>query len=91
MESGYVHVTSVETDEVTVTRMVHTTLDGHVSRIRMEYLVGTRDGVKHESEMHELGLFTRAEMENAFVSAGLTPRYDPEGLMGRGLYRAVAA
>jgi hypothetical protein len=52
------------------------------------YLRGTPNGLEHYSERVKLGLFTRDEMTWAFESAGLEVRYDPEGLMGRGLYVA---
>ena len=53
------------------------------------YLRGTPDGIEHYSERMELALFTRDEMTRAFESAGMAVRYDPEGLMGRGLYLAT--
>jgi SAM-dependent methyltransferase len=50
------------------------------------YLRCTPRGIEHYSARIELGLFTRDEMTWAFESAGLSVRYDPTGLMGRGLY-----
>lgn len=43
------------------------------------------------SEIHELGLFTTAELQATFRDAGLTADYDPEGLTSRGLYVARSA
>ena len=54
------------------------------------YLVGTPEGVEHLTELHEAALFTHEEHLEAFRDAGLEPEHDPEGLMGRGLYLAVA-
>ena len=62
-----------------------------MSRLRFEYLVGSREGLRRESEVHELGLFTQQEMVKAFQSAGLTVEFDPDGLIGRGLYTARRA
>lgn len=63
-------------------------LEGTVSRLTFEYEI-VRDGsMTAAREVHELGLFTRAERERAFASAGLSVAYDPVGLTGRGLYRA---
>ena len=39
-------------------------------------------------EVHELGLFTQAEMMASFQQAGLAATYDSSGLTGRGLYVA---
>jgi len=40
-------------------------------------------------EVHELGLFTRAEMTECFRTAGFTEvSYDEKGLTDRGLYIA---
>lgn len=66
--------------------MSHTTIIRGISRLQFEFLVGRRDGLKHFSETHELGLFTRSQMQQAFGEAGLAVEYDPEGLTGRGLY-----
>ena len=74
-----------------VTRRSRVEVEGRVSRLTFEYDV-TENGVASQAtEVHELGLFTRAEMEGAFTAAGLTTAYDPVGLSGRGLYLARAA
>jgi len=51
-------------------------------------LIGTTEEIRHETEDHELGLFTVEEMTRCFQEAGLDLSYDPEGLFGRGLYVA---
>jgi hypothetical protein len=63
--------------------------DGDLSILLYHYLRGTPEGIEHYTERLELGLFTRDEMTWAFESAGMTVRYDSEGLMGRGLYVAM--
>jgi hypothetical protein len=55
------------------------------------YLIATSESVEHVQELHELALFTREEYEEAFRAAGLSVTFDPEGLMGRGLYVATKA
>ena len=40
-------------------------------------------------EEHPTGQFTVEERLAAFADAGLVAEYDPEGLMGRGLYVAT--
>jgi SAM-dependent methyltransferase len=61
---------------------------GTLGRIDVHHLVGNCNGVEHFSELHEFGLFTDQEYEQAFARAGLTSTYDPEGFFGRGLYVA---
>jgi hypothetical protein len=60
--------------------------EGDRSVLLFHYLRCTPGGIEHYSERMEFGLFTRDEMTRAFESAGMSVRYDPEGLMGRGLY-----
>lgn len=88
MRDGYVTCLAKETPEVTVCRMSHTRIDGQVSRLQFEYLIGTSAGLERRSETHELGLFTREAMEEAFSRAGFFADYDATGPMGRGLYVA---
>jgi SAM-dependent methyltransferase len=70
----------------TVCRMTRTRVEDGVSVLDMEYLIGTPEGIERRSEVHELGLFSADVMRNAFAAAGLSVEYDPEGLMGRGIY-----
>ncbi|MDQ3849121.1 MAG: class I SAM-dependent methyltransferase [Actinomycetota bacterium] len=49
-------------------------------------LVIAPGGAEHFVERHDLGLFTRAEMEGAFAAAGLTVSYHEGEVFKRGLY-----
>ena len=84
--AGSVHALCVEEPELKLVRMNTSQVDGKVSIVDFHYLVGTPQGVEHFTELHELGLFTREEMEQAFRQAGLEVFYDESGLTGRGLY-----
>jgi SAM-dependent methyltransferase len=75
-----------EGDGVTVCRMSRTVIDGSISRLEFEYLIGRPEGLERRSEVHELGLFTQQEMEAAFTSAGLLVDRKPEALRTRGVY-----
>ena len=88
LEPGRVFVKTGESEGISVCRMSHLTVDGSISRLRFEYLIGRPEGIERASEIHELGLFTQEEMLGAFREAGLVPTYDPKGLMDRGLYVA---
>ncbi len=79
----------VDEPELKIARMSISEVIGGVSVLDFHYLVGTPQGVEHFTERHELGLFTREEHLQALADAGLEAIYDPEGLMGRGLYIAV--
>lgn len=91
LESGKVMVATAQRPGVSVCRMSHCRVEGRLSTLTFEYLVGRGEGIEHARETHELGLFTREEMESCFRSAGLAVTYDAEGLSGRGLYVARRA
>ncbi|QQS43025.1 MAG: class I SAM-dependent methyltransferase [Acidobacteriota bacterium] len=87
--AGQRHLHTVEEEEATIARMTIGELEGRISRFYMHYLIGTEDGIRHELEVHELALFSREEMEEAFEKCGLQVEYDPVGFDDRGLYIAV--
>lgn len=75
-----------ETDQLKVSRISRTLIDGRISRLEFSYIIGRPDGIEHLVERHTLGLFTQDEMETAFENAGLTVKRLPEVLRTRGLY-----
>ncbi len=87
---GRVMVNQAARDGVTVCRMSHLTIEGRLSRIRFEYLIGRQSGIERATETHELGLFTVAETIACFAAAGLNAIHYPQGPSGRGLYVAQA-
>ena len=91
-QEGLIHAHQGEENGVTVCRMSCSTVRDGVSVLEFQYLIGTRGGIDHRRELHELGLFTTTEMEQAFADSGLEIiRYDPHGLIGRGLFVAREA
>jgi SAM-dependent methyltransferase len=80
-EEGGVHVTRVSRVEV----------EDRVSRLHFDYEITDQGGTRHASEVHELGLFTTAELLEAFRKAEFRADHDPEGLTGRGLFIARPA
>jgi ubiquinone/menaquinone biosynthesis C-methylase UbiE len=87
--TGTVRVDMVDQPELKIARMIHTTVRGGVSFLTFSHLVGRAEGIEHIEEHHELGLFTREQMMDAFRGAGLeVVEHDPAGLTGRGLYVA---
>jgi ubiquinone/menaquinone biosynthesis C-methylase UbiE len=88
---GRVYVHTSESNGLHLVRMSHSGVEGRVSKLTFHYLVGSNEGIRHEVEAHELGMFTRDEMTECFATAGFTNvSYDEEGLIGRGLYVACA-
>jgi len=71
-----------------VERISRNEIDGRISRLWFEYHIDTASGVRHVSEVHELGLFTTEEMATAFEEAGFLAHFDSVGLTGRGLWVA---
>jgi len=83
---GSVHANFVDQPELKVARMNISKTRGRLSVLDMHHLVATPNRVEHFVERLELGLFTHDEYLDAFRRACLDTSYDPEGLMGRGLY-----
>jgi SAM-dependent methyltransferase len=84
---GRVYLSSAEAEGMKIARMSTSVVQDGVSVLDFHYLVGTDQGVRHLRERHELGLFTREEMEAGLEAGGLqVESFDPEGLTGRGLY-----
>lgn len=88
MEDGYVAMHVAQAEHMRVCRMSVTRLKDGVSQLQFEYLIGRRGTIERGAEVHELGLFTSAQMRAAFEDIGLVVDYDAEGLCGRGLYLA---
>jgi SAM-dependent methyltransferase len=80
-----------EANGVRVTRTSRVEIEGRLSRLFFDYEIADGTGVRCVSEIHELGLFTTAEMLKAFDDAGLIADHDPKGLTDRGLFVARIA
>lgn len=91
LEPGRIFVKTAETEGVSVCRMSHTEVEGRLSRLHFDYLIGRATSIQHASEVHEMGLFTVEEMLECFQAVGLRAEHDPEGPYGRGLYLARVA
>lgn len=87
--SGYVAAEVVKTDGRSISRTSHSVRDNDISRIEVHYVVADADGVRHFVDRHEITLFTRAQYEAAFTSAGCRVEYLGGGPSGRGLFVGV--
>jgi SAM-dependent methyltransferase len=79
---------SGEADGVRVTRVSRFEIEGRLSRLIFDYEITDAIGTRRASEVHELGLFTTAELLETFQDAGLEADYDSKGLTDRGLFVA---
>lgn len=84
---GQLHALFVDEPEFKIVRMHRSDREGDVAIMDMNYMVATPgDGVRCFSERHEMTLFHREQYLDAFRAAALDVEFDPDGLMGRGLY-----
>lgn len=86
---GTLYMTTAEAGDLKVCRMSHSDLNGKISTVTFEYIVGRPTGLERMQEVHELGLFTVEQMRSCFAEAGLSVEYDDVGPSGRGLYLAT--
>jgi SAM-dependent methyltransferase len=84
--SGIVHAIFVDEPELKIARINTSLVEGRLSIFDLHYLIGTPAGIEHLVEHHEMGLFTTDEMHAALAAVGLEVTFDPQGLMGRGLF-----
>ena len=82
---------SAEANGVSASRVSRVEIEGTLSRIHFDYEITDATGTRYATEIHELGLFTPAELLQTFQAAGLRADHDPKGLTDRGLYVARVA
>ncbi|MBD8499006.1 class I SAM-dependent DNA methyltransferase [Paenibacillus arenosi] len=85
-QQGFVSMIQHQTEEYHICRMTHADTENELSILNFEYLIGSKAGIEHRKERHELGLFRQEELTHAFESIGLKVEYDPNGLISRGMY-----
>jgi hypothetical protein len=91
LQDGHVTLQTADTATTKIARVSRNEITDRVSCLQFEYLVADSGGIRHLVEHHELGLFTRTEMESAFSRAGLRVSFEASGPAGRGLYVASDA
>jgi len=77
-----------EANGIRVSRVSRLDIEGTRARLHFEYEIADGAGTRCASEVHELGLFSTAELHQAFRDAGLDAEHDPKGLTDRGLFVA---
>jgi SAM-dependent methyltransferase len=86
---GKIHAIFVDEPDLKIARMNVNRVDGRLSFLDFNYMVGTDAGVETFAATHTLGLFTHEEYLQAFSAAGLLVIHDEAGLDGRGLYLGI--
>ena len=85
---GRIFLNISESDDLKIVRMGYTEVQGRISNLYFEYLIGSHCKVEHKKEKHELGLFTVDEMKTCFKDAGLKAAFYKDGISDRGLFIA---
>jgi SAM-dependent methyltransferase len=88
-EPDTLRATFVDDPELKIARIILSRIEGDCAVLDFHYLVGTPDGVRNFTEQHHLALFTREQMEAAFLQAGLPVAYEESNTWPRGLYIGV--
>lgn len=89
-QEGYVATVSARNDDIAVARASASRRDGRLAAMTLGFVVARASGeVETYTEEHVTGQFTVDEHLSAFEDAELEVEYDPEGLIGRGLYVAT--
>jgi ubiquinone/menaquinone biosynthesis C-methylase UbiE len=88
-QPGTLSAAFVNEPDLKISRMSIAEVKDTLSILNFHYQVGTEDGIENFTELHELGLFTRAQYLDAFRSAELQVVHDQDGLTGRGLYIGI--
>jgi len=88
-QEPHIGATFVNQPDLKIARMNTGAREGHIAILDFHFLVGRPDTIEYFTERHDLALFTKDEYLQAFRAAGLEVIYDPEGLMGRGLYVGI--
>lgn len=91
LTDGHITTTLGSDADTSVVRMSRTVIDGSVSTLEFEYLIGTAEGIERRTEIHRLGLFTEEDMTQAFRAAGFAVERIPKALRTRGIHVGVRA
>ncbi len=83
---GWLSANFVDQPKLKIARIGISKARGNLSIQNLHHLVGSPDRVEHFVEKLVMGLFTHEDYLSAFRQAKLETIYDPEGLLGRGLY-----
>lgn len=86
---GKSHVDVVEDGNTTLVRIRTNRRSGRMTELLMHYAAAGDGRITTADERHRLRLFSRAEYLDAAATAGLSARWDDDGISGRGLLIAI--
>jgi SAM-dependent methyltransferase len=86
LDTGKIYAVFVDEPQLKIARMNINRVEGSLSYLDFQYLVGMPEGIENFRETDALGIFTDEEYQQAFRAAGLSVLHDETGLDGRGLY-----
>ena len=86
---GKSHVDVVQDGNTTLVRVRTNRRTGPITELFMHYAAAAGGQITTADERHRLRLFTRAEYLGAAAAAGLSARWDDDGISGRGLVIAI--
>jgi SAM-dependent methyltransferase len=86
-----VHVLTASNEHVSVARIGRSRRDGDKTFLDMHHLIGSRTGIEHVVDVHEMTLFDREQYETALQRAGLHEIHAvPSPMHGRSRYVGLA-
>jgi len=85
-EPGRLTAVFVDQPGLKIARMALVEVEDNLFIVNFHYLIAAAGEIRYFVENHKIGMFTQDEYLTAFSKAGLEVTYNPEGLMGRGLY-----
>lgn len=88
-KSGHLGGHFVNKPDLKIARMDIAKVKGPSSNFEFHYLIGTPNQIWYLEDKESLGLWTHKQYMRALRKSGLRAKYDPTGLMGRGLYIGV--
>ncbi|WP_329106821.1 class I SAM-dependent methyltransferase [Micromonospora sp. NBC_01699] len=83
---GYIAGDIIRRPEMTVARVSHSRERDGATHIESHWTVADRHGIRHFTENHVFGLWTREQYEAAFENAGCKTEYIGDVQAGRGLF-----
>jgi SAM-dependent methyltransferase len=85
---GKAFMTSTESEKTNFCLMNRGIQKGRITLIEIHYLFGSKNGVRHITNKHDIGLFTVKEMKTAFKNADLKVTYEDNGITKKRFYIA---
>lgn len=86
---GHMGLLTIDEPNFKLARTNRNIVHGRLSIMEMHILVNVPEGIEYLIEVHEMGLFSKAEYVEAMTRVGLQADVEPNGLIGRGLYFGI--